>query len=179
MAAKPELVAPTETDAFAVLKTADTPVASINIDGDYKALNRYECPTDPKIVDKIPSLSQKDHGKLEKLDSLVSKVDVLAHDVEILKIRTTPNQDKHTESLNSISLQINENERMMALLKARWAREAEEARIAEMIMKTVKVYTIQTTKEDPPSLFKDDEIDFDNFNLTEVIKFLQIGRAHV
>ena len=53
MAAKPELVAPTETDAFAVLKAADTPVASINIDGDYKSLNRYECPTDPKIVDKI------------------------------------------------------------------------------------------------------------------------------
>ena len=67
MAAKPESVAPTETDAFAVLKTANTPVASINIDGDYKALNRYEFPTDPKIVDKIPSLSQEDHGKLEKL----------------------------------------------------------------------------------------------------------------
>ena len=143
MAAKPELVAPTETDAFAVLKTADTPVASINIDGDYKALNRYECPTDPKIVDKFPSFSQKDHGKLEKLDSLVSKVDVLAHDVEILKIRTTPNQDKHTEYLNSISLQINENKRMMALLKARWAREAEEARIAEMNRKTVYCLLIQ------------------------------------
>ena len=106
---------------------------------------------------------------MEKLDSLVSKVDVLAHDVDILKIRTTPNQDKHTETLNAISLQINENERMMALLKARWARDAEEARIAEMNRKTVKVYTIQTTNEDPPSLFKDDEIDFDNFNLTKVV----------
>ena len=61
----------------------------------------------------------------------------------------------------------------MALLKARWAREEEEARIAEMNRKTVKVYTIQTTKEDRPSLFKDVEIDFDNCNLTEVIKFLQ------
>ena len=58
----------------------------------------------------------------------------------------------------------------MALLKA---REEEEARIAEMNRKIVKVYTIQTTKEDPPSLFKDDEIDFHNCNLTEVIKFLQ------
>ena len=43
---------------------------------------------------------------------------------------------------------------MMALLKSRWAREAEEARIAEMNRKTVKVYTIQTTKEDPPSYLK-------------------------
>ena len=79
----------------------------------------------------------------------------LAHDVEILKIRTTHLQDNPTESLNVISIQINENERMMARLKARWAREKEEARIAEMNRKTVKVYTIQTTKEDPPSLFKD------------------------
>ena len=61
----------------------------------------------------------------------------------------------------------------MARLKARWAREKEEARITEMNRKTVKVYTIQTTNEEPPSLFKDDEIDFDNWNLTEVIKFLQ------
>ena len=43
MAAKPELVAPAETDSFAVFKTLNTPVASINIDGDYKTLNRYEC----------------------------------------------------------------------------------------------------------------------------------------
>ena len=62
---------------------------------------------------------------------------------------------------------------MMARLKARWAREKEEARIAELNRKTVKVYTIQTTNEDPPSLFKDDEIDFNNCNLTDVIKFLQ------
>ena len=34
--------------------------------------------------------------KLEKLDRLVSKVEDLAHDVEILKIRTTPLQDKPT-----------------------------------------------------------------------------------
>ena len=56
-----------------------------------------------------------------------------------------------------------------AVTKARWAREKEEARIAEMNRKTVKVYTIQTTNEDPPSLFKDDEIDFYNCNLNEVI----------
>ena len=61
----------------------------------------------------------------------------------------------------------------MARLKARWAREKEEARIAEMNRKTFKIYTIQTTNEDPPNLFKDDEIDFYNCNLTEVIKFLQ------
>ena len=62
---------------------------------------------------------------------------------------------------------------MLACLQARWAREKEEAKIAEMNSKIVNVYTIQTTNDDPPNLFKDDEIDFDNCNLTEVIKFLQ------
>ena len=50
---------------------------------------------------------------------------------------------------------------MLARLHARWARERKEAEIVEMNRKTVKVYTIQSTNEDPPGLFKDDEIDFD------------------
>ena len=85
-------------------------------------------PTDLESALKDFITTQRAFNKTveEKLDSLVSKVENLAHDVEILKIRTTPNHDKHTESLNAISLQINENERMMALLKA------EEARISEM-----------------------------------------------
>ena len=49
----------------------------------------------------------------------------LAHDVEIFKIRTTPLQDNPPESLNAISIQIKENERMLAHLHARWAREAD------------------------------------------------------
>ena len=97
----------------------------------------------------------------------------IAHDVEFLKIRTTPLQEKPTKSLNDISIQNNENERMLARLPARWVREKEEAKIAEINSKTINVYTNQTTNDDPPRLFKDDEIDFDNFNLTEVIKFLQ------
>ena len=61
---------------------------------------------------------------------------------------------------------------MLAHLHARWAREKEEAKNAKMNCKTVNVYTIQTTN-DPRSLCKDDEIDFDNCNITEVIKFLE------
>ena len=86
----------------------------------------------------------------------------LAHDDEILKIITTPLQDKPTESLYAISIQINKNERMLARLHARWAIEKEEAKIAEMNSKIVNVYTIQTTNDGPPRLFRDDEIDFDN-----------------
>ena len=51
-------------------------------------------PTDLEIVLKDFITTQRAFNKiveekLEKLDSLVSKVENLAHDVEILKIRTT------------------------------------------------------------------------------------------
>src|SRR3954462_1483924 len=61
--------------------------------------------------------------KLDKLDSLTLKVDNIAHDVEILKIRTSPLEEKKTTPLNAIQVQINENIRMLAKLKDRWARE--------------------------------------------------------
>ena len=60
--------------------------------------------------------------KLEKLDSLSLKVDNIAHDVEMLKITTSPLEDEKVKPLNSIQVQIDENIRMLAQLKARWAR---------------------------------------------------------
>ena len=110
--------------------------------------------------------------KLEKLDNLVSKVDNLAHDVEILKIRTTPLQDKPTKSLNSLSIQINNNESMLAHLYARWAREGKEANIVELNSSTVNVCFVQTS-DDLLLVLEDDDIDIDNYNLTEVKNFLQ------
>ena len=64
--------------------------------------------------------------KLEKLDNLVLKVDSLAHDVEILKISTTPLEAKKTEPINAIQVQINYNIRMLAQIRTR--REAEIAK---------------------------------------------------
>src|ERR1041385_4741599 len=65
-------------------------------------------------------------GKLAKLDILSLKVDNLALDVEMLKIRTSPLEESKVTPVNAIQLQINENIRMMAKLKERWAREKEE-----------------------------------------------------
>ena len=57
---------------------------TIQIDEDFKTFKSYEYPTDPKFVNgKISTLLEKNLEKLEKLDSLVSKVENLAHDVEI------------------------------------------------------------------------------------------------
>ena len=47
-----------------------------------------------------------------------------------------------------------------------------EVEIVEINSRTVNVCTIQTS-DDLTNIFEDDDIDFDNFNLTEVIKFLQ------
>src|SRR3954471_5406707 len=64
--------------------------------------------------------------KLDKLDSLSLKVDNIAHDVEMLKIRTSPLEEKKTTPMNVIQVQINGNIRMLAKLKERWDREKEE-----------------------------------------------------
>src|SRR3954469_7543732 len=63
--------------------------------------------------------------KLEKLDNLSSKVDNLVHEVELLNIRTSPLEERKVPPMNAIQVQINENIRMLAKLKERWAREKE------------------------------------------------------
>src|SRR4051812_33951567 len=59
--------------------------------------------------------------KLAKLDNLSLKVDSRALDVEMLKIRTSPLEERKATPINAIQLQINENTRMMGKLKERWA----------------------------------------------------------
>ena len=84
--------------------------------------------------------------KFEKLDNLVLKVDSLAHDVEILKIRTTPLEAKKTEPINAIQVQINENIRILAQIRARREREAGIAKNCAK-SETVKICTIQPFEE--------------------------------
>ena len=58
--------------------------------------------------------------KLDKLDSLSLKVDNITRDVEMLKIRTSPLEERKIIPMNAIQVQINENIRMLAKLKERW-----------------------------------------------------------
>src|SRR3954466_14325978 len=81
--------------------------------------------------------------KLDKVDILSSKVDNIAHDVEMLKIRTSPPEERQTTPMNAIQVQINENIRMLGKLKERWARENEE----ENRIKSLPTYhTVATIK---------------------------------
>src|ERR1041385_5601219 len=85
--------------------------------------------------------------KLDKLDNLSSKVDNLAHEVELLKIRTSPLEERKVTPMNAIQVQINENIRMMANHKERWAREKEEEDRIESLPTHHTVPTIQIVEE--------------------------------
>src|ERR1041384_955416 len=85
--------------------------------------------------------------KLDKLDILSSKVDNIAHDVEMLKIRTSPPEETKTTSMNAIQVQINENIRMLGKLKERWAREKEEEERAKSLPTHHTIATIQVVED--------------------------------
>ncbi|KAK1661623.1 hypothetical protein QYE76_049782 [Lolium multiflorum] len=83
--------------------------------------------------------------KLDKINILASKVDRLASDVDLLKLKVMPNNDidnKITTTANAIQVRINENIRLMAEL-ARWDREENEKLAKEN--NVAKVWTITTT----------------------------------
>src|SRR3954467_3408436 len=85
--------------------------------------------------------------KLDKLDSLSSKVDNIAHDVEMLKIRTSPPEERKTTPMNAIQVQINENIRMFGKIKERWAREKEEEERIKSLPTYHTVATIQVVED--------------------------------
>src|SRR4051812_9350502 len=96
--------------------------------------------------------TQKDFNKsvdekLDKLDSLTLKVDNIAHDVEMLKIRTSPLEEWKTTPMNVIQVQINEYIRMLAKHKERWAREKEEEERIKSLPTHHTISTIQVVED--------------------------------
>ncbi|KAK1669395.1 hypothetical protein QYE76_057554 [Lolium multiflorum] len=84
--------------------------------------------------------------KLDKIDTIASRVDRHASDVNLLKLKVMPNNDidnKITTTANAIQVIINENIRLMAELRARWDREENEKLAKEN--NVAKVWTITTT----------------------------------
>jgi hypothetical protein len=99
------------------------------------------------FIGKQTSFNRSVEEKLGKIDILASKVDCLAHDVELLKLKVLPNDVKENNTFattNVIQVRIDENVRMLAELHARWEREDEMAR-------RMKVYTITTSNDVVPN----------------------------
>jgi hypothetical protein len=92
------------------------------------------------FIGKQTTLNKSVEEKLGKIDVLASKVDRLALDVELLKLKVFPHDVKESNTLNSIQVRIDDNVRMLAELHARWEREDEMAR-------NMKFCTITTTSD--------------------------------
>ena len=52
----------------------------------------------------------------------MEKVDNLAHDVEMLKLRVMPCKDEMSESLKSVQATLDNTNRVVATLKIKWVR---------------------------------------------------------
>jgi hypothetical protein len=96
------------------------------------------------FIGKQTAFNKSVEEKLGKIDILASKVDRLAYDVELLKLKVLPNDVKESTTLNAIQVRIDENVRMLAELHARWEREDEMAR-------KIKVCTITTSNDVVPN----------------------------
>jgi hypothetical protein len=90
------------------------------------------------FIGKQTAFNNSIEEKLGKIDILASKVDSLALDVELLKLKVLPNDVKESKTLNAIQVRIDENVRMLAELHAWWEREDE-------IAGNMKVCTITTS----------------------------------
>jgi hypothetical protein len=92
------------------------------------------------FISKQTAFNKSIEEKLGKIDVLASKVDSLALDVELLKLKVLPHYVKESKTLNDIQVRIDDNVRMLAELHARWEREDEMTR-------NMKVCTITTTSD--------------------------------
>jgi len=184
--------------------------------------NNRSAPSDLEVmlkdfISKQTAFNKSVEEKFGKIDVLASKVDSLALDVELLKLKVIPPDVKESKTLNAIQVRIDDNVRMLAELHARWEKEDEIARNNKM----TKVCTITTTSNvdsnasisptindktideekvpipatklpstikpvsdksaeifrsmgnDFSSTIDNNDFDFDDCNISEVIKFLQ------
>jgi hypothetical protein len=72
------------------------------------------------FIGKQTAFNKSVEEKLGKIDIPASKVDSLALDVELLKLKVLPNDVKESTTLNAIQVRIDENVRMLAELHVRW-----------------------------------------------------------
>jgi hypothetical protein len=99
------------------------------------------------FIGKQTAFNKSVEETLGKIDILASKVDSLALDVELLKLKVLPNDVKESNTFaatNAIQVKIDKNVRMLAELYARWEREDEMAR-------KMKVCTITSSNDVVPN----------------------------
>jgi hypothetical protein len=99
------------------------------------------------FIGKQTAFNKSIEEKLGKINILASKVDSLALDVKLLKLKVFPNEVKESNTFstaNAIQVIIDENVRMLVELHARWEKEDEMAR-------KLKVCSINTSSDVVPN----------------------------
>ena len=114
--------------------------------------------------------------KLGKIDTLAAKVDSLAHDVEMLKIKAIPSDIRESKTLNAIQIKIDNNIRMLAELHEIWGREEREAKIAEQnsVVRVCTIFTNETnvaSSANAPPTVSEKIISVGNVSTTSTKKF--------
>src|SRR4051812_25122675 len=106
------------------------------------------------FISKQTAFNKSVEEKFDKIDTLASKVDSLALDVDILKSKVMSHDTKEGKKFatsNAIQVRIDDNMRLLAELHARWEREDEMARKNNL----AKVCTIITSsKTETPNAIK-------------------------
>src|SRR3954469_396771 len=98
------------------------------------------------FISKQTAFNKSVEEKFDKIDTLASKVDSLALDVDILKSKLMSHDTKEGKKIatsNAIQVRIDDNMRLLAELHARWEREDEMARKDNL----AKVCTITTSSK--------------------------------
>jgi hypothetical protein len=89
--------------------------------------NNRSAPSDLEVmlkdfISKQTAFNKSIEEKFDKIDALVSNIDSLALDVELMKLKVLPHDDKESKTLNAIQVRIDDNVRMLAELHARWGK---------------------------------------------------------
>src|SRR3954452_23717648 len=98
------------------------------------------------FISKQTAFNKSVEEKLDKIDTLASKVDSLALDVDIIKSKFMSHDTKEGKicaTSNAIQVRFDDNMRLLAELHARWEREDEMARKTNL----AKVYAITTSSK--------------------------------
>jgi hypothetical protein len=93
------------------------------------------------FISRQTTLNKSVEEKFGKIDVLASKVDSLALDIKLMKLKVMPHDVKESKTLNAIQVRIDDNVRILAELHARCKREDKIARKNNM----TKLCTIITT----------------------------------
>jgi hypothetical protein len=124
---------------------------------DSSSNNNMSAPSDLEVmlkdfISKQTAFNKFVEEKFGKIDVLASKVDSLALDVELLKLKVLPHDVKEIKTLNAIQVKIDDNIRMLAELHSRWERKDEIARNMTKVCTITTISDVVSNASKPPTL---------------------------